>query len=124
MNRKFRYIKLILVFLLGFTLISHAVIPHDHHYDNSDIENHHNDNNSEKESNHCHYFNNIDFDKVRNNNFTKVIKELPIIFTIVFSDFFNVNLSHQINNFINANNNLSDYSSLLSISPTRGSPIK
>lgn len=123
MYKKFRHIKLILVFFLGFTLIFHAVIPHDHHYDNnSNIENHHNDNKSEKESNHCNFLNNIDFDNLRNNNFTKVIKKNPIIFEIVFYDLFN--LSHQINNFINENDNLSDYSSLISILPTRGSPLK
>ncbi len=123
MNNKFKYIKFILASIIGFTLISHTVIPHDHHFGHNYSEHHNVNNGSNEEPIHCHYFNNIDFDKVRTNSFTKVFKELSGIFTITFSDIFNINLNYPVGNSINTNDNLPDYFSLISISPTRGSPL-
>ncbi len=121
MNKKLKHIKLILVFFLGFTVVSHAVIPHNHNFGHTIKYN--NPDNSDKEPVHCHYLNNIDFDKVRTNSFTKVFKKLPGIFTITFSDILYIDLNYQISNLINTNDNLPDYFSLISISPTRGSPL-
>ncbi|MCF6185704.1 MAG: hypothetical protein L3J56_13980 [Bacteroidales bacterium] len=123
MNNKFKYIKFILASIIGFTLISHTVIPHDHHFGHNYSEHHDVHNGSNEEPIHCYYLNNIDFDKVRTNSFTKTFKELPGIFAIIISDLFSISLNYQTNNFINANNNLPDYFSLISISPTRGSPL-
>ncbi len=126
MRKKYENITSILLLIVGLVIFSHSIIPHDHHYNSSvsDIEHHHhNDNDSGDEPIHCHYFNNIDFDKVRTNNVTNIIKELPILYTVIFDEIFELDINYQVNNYINLNDNLPDYCVLISISPTRGSPL-
>lgn len=118
-------IRISLIFAV-LVILAHSFIPHDHHFDNHTdlLQHHHNESNrSGSEPIHCHYLNNIDFDKARINTISHIIKEFPVVFTIVFSDLCSIDLNHQTNNFINANDNLPDYPSLISISPTRGSPL-
>jgi len=121
MNKKYKHIKLIIVFLLGFTLISHAVIPHDHHYVNfSNTEQHHKNDNLPI---HCNYLNNLDFERVTSYNFKKNLKEFPVVLTVTFYNILDSYFNNQTIKFVYTNDNLPSYFPLLSISPTRGSPL-
>ena len=119
MNKNYKNITSIVLLIVGLIIFTHSVIPHDHHYDfSSDVEHHHNDNPI-----HCHYFNNIDSDKVRTNNFTNTMKELPVLYAVILSNLFDLDLHSQVNNFISLNDNTPYYCVLISNSPTRGSPL-
>ncbi len=119
MKKVLKNISLVALLLVGVAILSHSIIPHDHHYElASNLEHNHND----KSPIHCHYLNHIDLDKITTNNFQKIVKKLPALIA-VFS--FNENniqkvfisfISHKALNTFHPN-------AILSISPTRGSPL-
>ena len=126
MSKIYKHIIKISLLIVGLVMLIHLFMPHDHHYGFVfDIEQnrHSNNNNSDKTPIHCHYFNNIDSELIKANTFINILKEIPVLFTITFSSVFNININYQISNLIKTNDNLPDYCVLVSISPTRGSPL-
>ena len=120
--------NIIVFFLLivSLVMLSHSFIPHDHHYNNNfdvDLHNHCDKDNSSKEPIHCHYFNNIDYDKVRTNNFLKIIKELPALYIIAHSDLWVIDINYKESISIYTKDYLPDYCVLIVVSPIRGSPL-
>ena len=119
MKKVLKNISLVALLLIGFAILSHAIIPHDHHYElASNLEHNHND----KSPIHCHYLNHIDVDKITTNNFQKLVKHMPALMAVFSFD--ESNTSNIFVDFIQQkiiNTFLSD--AILSISPTRGSPI-
>ena len=123
MNKHHKYITAVFLLIINLIIITHGIIPHDHHYDNaSDVEHHHNDN-SDGTPFHCHFFNNIDFDEVRTNDFTNIIKKTPVVYTVSLSNLFNLEFLYQVKDIIHLSDKLPDYCVLLTNSPTRGSPL-
>ena len=118
----FKKIKILLLLIAGFVILAHLFVPHDHHYDfSSNVEYHHHDNSSEKTPIHCHYFNNIELSKVRTNSFVNKIKYLPILYTL--PDLLDIDFSNEFSNTIVTNDNPPYYRIIVSVSPTRGSPL-
>ncbi len=123
MNKYYKNITAVFLLIINLIIITHASIPHDHHYDiASDVEHHHDDN-SNGTPFHCHFFNNIDFDEVRTNDLTTIIKKITVVYTVSLSNLFNLDLHYQVKDIINQTDNLPDYCVLLTNSPTRGSPL-
>ena len=119
MKRTFKDIFPILLLITGLVIFSHAVIPHDHHNDNS-IEHHEHNNNSNSE--HCHLLNHITIDKaisisgkiashnrldITATHVTGLCTKKPILTSIYLSD----------------RVNLPDYFVCNKNTPSRGSPI-
>jgi len=124
MSKIFKHIIKISLFIAGLAIITHSIIPHDHHYNfTSDIDHHNNNGNSNNEPIHCHILNNIENINAKTNSFINIFKTLPVLFTnttIIFSD---TNINYQANKLIEKDDNLQDNCVLISISPTRGSPL-
>ena len=110
--------------MTGLVIFSHSVIPHDHHYEVACETEHHDSHNedSDNEPIHCHFFNDIVFDKV-NISFNKsIVSNLSSAYIIlIISDVYCDDFKN--NETFNTNDNLPDYKVNIENSPTRGSPI-
>ncbi len=83
MMRILKNIKLLVFLLVEIAIISHAVIPHDHHYDNEIESAHHKKDNGNLV--HCYYLNHINSDKIANNNLLKIVKHLSNLVAVIYN---------------------------------------
>jgi hypothetical protein len=115
----------LLLFLVGLIIFSHAVIPHDHHYDLSCDTKHHQHHDTDHESPmHCHFLNDIVFDDVVLTSNQVVIRGLQLFFTYIFDAIIEEYALVQSSLQFAKSDNLPDYLILIKHSPTRGSPLQ
>ena len=125
MKQQYKNIFSLLLLIAGLVLLSHAVIPHDHHYDVACDTEHHEHHDTDHESPmHCHFLNDVVFDDVVMSFNHIFIKDLPILFTVIFSPIIEGERLNQSNLQFIESDNLPDYLVLIEHSPTRGSPLQ
>jgi len=125
MLRNFKNTGSIFLFLAGLVIFFHALVPHDHHYDN-DLENHHHGQQEKdatgNETLHCYFFND------------GLLKKIPVSFAkrvhqkLATADFKSKSETNQIARFVLKINlstrfTFSNYLAFLDTSPSRGSPL-
>lgn len=126
MRKKFKNIIAFFLLITGLVMFSHSIIPHDHHYNiigNLSNYEHHNNEKSDNNPIHCHFFNDIVIDKIISNTNQNLFKYLTSNIKILLNTklyFDNNPLTKTA--FLNINN-LPDYFVLIESSPTRGSPF-
>ena len=123
MNKYRQNIVSVFLLIISLLIITHSIIPHDHHYDIASDTYHHHDDKTDGTPFHCHFFNDIDFSEVRINGFTNIIKKTPDVYIVVPSGLFKVNLPFQFQSFVNLSTRFLEYCVLFSSAPTRGSPL-
>ena len=125
MKQQYKNIFGLVLLIAGLVLLSHAVIPHDHHYNEVCDSHHHQDHDADHESPmHCHFLNDVVFDDVVLTYNQVDIKYLPLLFTYVFDTIIeNEGLLQSSLQFAKSDN-LPDYLILIKHSPTRGSPLQ
>jgi len=108
--------------MVGVTILAHSIIPHDHHTELSNYQEHNHQKNGQ-EPIHCHFLNHIDIDKVSTNNSYKIIKQFPGLLAIIKTDNTKlyIDLFVKVTGFLPVSLNLKNI--IYSISPTRGSPL-
>ena len=124
MKREFKNIISFFLLITGLVIFSHSIIPHDHHYDvmNTTHHEHHNDENSGSEPIHCHYFNEIIFDKTILSFNNQILKQIPTNFALIFDNKFSLDNNLSPKTLFFKKDNLPDYFVFIENSPTRGSP--
>ena len=125
MKQQYKNIFSLLLLIAGLVLLSHSVIPHDHHYDVACDTEHHDHHDTDHESPmHCHFLNDVAFDDVVLSFNPIFIKDLPVLYTFIFNTIIeDKGLNQSSLQFIESNN-LPDYLVLIEHSPTRGSPLQ
>ncbi len=125
MKQQYKNIFSLVLLIAGLVLLSHAVIPHDHHYNEVCDSQHHQDHDADHESPmHCHFLNDVVFDDVILSFNHIDIKDFPVLYSFSFNtiikddDIYNTSLQ-----YINLDN-LPDYFVFIEQSPTRGSPLQ
>jgi len=125
MKQQYKNIFSLLLLIAGLVMLSHAVIPHDHHYDVACDTEHHEHHDTDHESPmHCHFLNDVVFDDVVLSFNPIIIKDLPVLYTFIFNIIIEDESLNQCNLQFIESDNLPDYLVLLEQSPTRGSPLQ
>ena len=126
MRNIYKNIFSLLLLIAGLVIFSHAVIPHDHHYDAACETEHHEHHDDEEEGRHpmhCHFLNDIVFDDVvligNQSGFNIPSTDLPDFHPVKIWVYNNL-LARLA---ILEKHNLPDYSVFIKNSPTRGSPF-
>ena len=115
-------IKIYLLLIIGLVIFSHAVIPHDHHYNaNSELEHNHDHENSKSDF-HCFFFNDIIKDETVSNVKISGLNIFSISFTLFIEDYDNENFFFQ-TLFIDKTSYSTNCFTYSKIYPTRGSPL-
>jgi len=121
------YKNTISIFLLitGLVILSHSILPHDHHYDNhleTTHEEHQEKNTSGNEPIHCHFFNDIVIEKVSISH-KSIVKPISLFILYITNISFNFteDLGHK--SFTNQAFHFPSKLFLSENSPTRGSPL-
>ncbi len=121
------YKNTISIFLLitGLIIFSHAILPHDHHYDNhleTTHKEHHEKNKNGQEPVHCHFFNDVVINKITSHS-QSIVKPISLfkLYTIDIS--FNLTEDLVNKNYSNQTFHFPDKLFLSPHSPTRGSPL-
>ena len=125
MNEKLRNTISLFLLIIGLATFSHAIIPHDHHYDNTcdtKHQEHQENETSDAQPIHCHFFNDIIVDTTLSPaNYIKLKKQRSsdaVIITAVSQ----VKTTYKNKQDIRTQNNQPDYLTFRKNSPTRGSP--
>jgi len=122
MRELYRNIFLGLLLITGLVILSHSVIPHDHHYEVA-CETEHYENHNESSDNdpiHCHFFNDIVIEKVTVSFNKNIVNQLLSVYVVLIID--DINDSFEINKTFNIDYFLPDNKVNIENSPTRGSP--
>ena len=126
MAKKYKNTISIFLLITGLLMLSHSVLPHDHHYDNF-VEVNHNEhqekNNKGQEPIHCHFFNDIVVDNSNSTANQNLVKQIILLFSYIPElniDFENTPVHKTIfyDDFHYPN-----FPSYIDVSPTRGSPL-
>lgn len=123
MRKQYQNIFSMMLLFAGIVIFAHSIIPHDHHFD-MNIEAEHQQEQHENHDSplHCHFLNDIVFDKVVISFNQTVVKNIPALNAILFS--LNNSDEQAANHYLSIikSDNLPDYQVFLAHSPTRGSP--
>ena len=119
MRKRKNIINLTLMWFIGLLLLSHAIIPHHHHFD-SIFDHKQQTEHSDEHSQHCHAFNILFSDNV--DSFIKSISIHNDINSVIFyGDLAPQLCNHKPN--VKQKNELPLGELCLNICPTRGSPV-
>ncbi len=124
---KIRYKNITSIFLLitGLVILVHLIIPHDHHYDNLSEETHneHQEKNDKgQEPIHCHFFNDVVVNKAVV-SYDNIVKQISILYAYVSELNFDFDHNTILNAIFYKDFYYPDFLAILSVSPTRGSPL-
>jgi len=114
-------LHIILSLAIGLLILSHAIVPHDHHYDVSETSEHHNNQEENNNPAHCHLLNTLDYVLIKSNVQVSVKKTTPN-FTFTLNDFNIRSLTKGIKLFVKVSIEKNYFYYAQSI-PVRGSPF-
>ena len=124
MAKKYKNTISIFLLITGLVMLSHSILPHDHHYDNFAEVNHneHQEKNEKgQEPIHCHFFNDVVINKITSSS-QSIVKQITLLYNYISELNFDIEDNSVIKTIFYNDFYYPNFPTYLDISPTRGSP--